>query len=326
MIDVHAHYLSAEVLRQAAAGSIAGVRYDVETSCVHLPDGPTRPVPLPLSSLHQRDAWCSDRQIELQVLSPWLDCIGDHLEPDEALGWCRAMNDAVAADIDGKPLFTAMAALPIVDGDRSAVELRRCVEELGFVGGAIPTQVRGVDLDEVMLEPLYRAATDLDVALFVHPHRVFGAERMSKDFLNNICGNPFETTVAAFSMYLSGVFDRWPNLKVLLAHCGGTLPMLAGRAAQASRAGKVDRVPIPSADAVLGCFHYDTVVHDPRVLGFALAQLGSDRLHLGTDLPFPMLIDEPVELLHAAVGAAGGDQGMFDRVTTTNPARLLGRA
>jgi aminocarboxymuconate-semialdehyde decarboxylase len=326
MIDVHAHYLPTEVLRQAAAGSIPGVGFDPVTSCVLLPDGPTRPVPPPLSSLDQRDTWCSDRQIDLQVLSPWLDCIGDHLQPDEALGWCRAMNDTVAADIDGNSGFIGMAALPIVDGERSAAELRRCVEELGFVGGAIPTQVRGVNLDEVMLEPLYRTACELDVVLFVHPHRVLGADRMSKDFLNNICGNPFETTVAAFSMYLSGVFERFPQLKVLLAHCGGTLPMLAGRAAQASRAGKVDRLPIPTADAVLDCFHYDTVVHDPRVLAFALAQLGPDRVHLGTDLPFPMVVDDPVSLLHAAVDSAGGDPAMFARVTQTNPARLLGQA
>ena len=149
---------------------------------------------------------------------------------------------------------------------------------------------------------------------------------MAKDFLTNVCGNPFETTVTAFSLYLSGVFDRWPDLKVLLAHCGGTLPMLAGRAAQASRAGKLERRSIETADDVLDCFHYDTVVHDPGVLAFALARLGPDRIHLGTDLPFPMVVDDPIGLIKTAITATGEDPLAFDTITRTNPARLLGLA
>lgn len=325
MIDVHAHYLPPAVLEQAAAGAIPGVGFDTENSRVLLPDGPTRPVPPALSSL-DRDVWCSDRRIQLQVLSPWLDCIGDHLDADQARYWCRALNDGTALDIDGRVSFAGMAALPITDGALAAEELRRCVDDLHFVGGAIPTQVRGMNLDDVDLEPLYEAASGLGVPLFVHPHRVLGADRMAKDFLTNVCGNPFETTVTAFSLYLSGVFDRWPDLKVLLAHCGGTLPMLAGRAAQASRAGKLERRSIETADDVLDCFHYDTVVHDPGVLAFALARLGHDRIHLGTDLPFPMVVDDPIGLIKTAITATGEDPLAFDTITRTNPARLLGLA
>ena len=160
--------------------------------------------------------------------------------------------------------------------------------------------------------------------MFIHPHRVLGAERLAKDFLTNVCGNPFETTVAALSLFFDGTFDRYPDLKILLAHCGGTLPMLAGRAARAVAAGAATRRTAENADEILNCFTYDTVVHDPGVLAFAVARLGHDRLVLGTDYPFPMLVDDPIDLVRQALVATGEDAHGFDHITRVGPANLLG--
>jgi aminocarboxymuconate-semialdehyde decarboxylase len=161
------------------------------------------------------------------------------------------------------------------------------------------------------------------VPLFLHPYRVLGAERLARDFLSNVCGNPFETTVAALSLFFGGVFDRHPGLVVLLAHAGGSLPVLAGRAVHACRAGAATRRPVDAVEEILGCFYYDTVLHDPAALAYAVSRLGPDRMVLGTDYPFPMLVDDPAAMVRAAV--AGAPAGAFEQITSSGPRRLVGR-
>jgi predicted TIM-barrel fold metal-dependent hydrolase len=76
-----------------------------------------------------------------------MDLIGDDLTPGDAVTWCRAQNDMVAQDLMSRPTFSALAALPIADGQAAAAEFERAVKSLGLVGAAIPTQVNGVDLE-----------------------------------------------------------------------------------------------------------------------------------------------------------------------------------
>lgn len=247
----------------------------------------------------------AQRDIHLQVLSPWMDVAGDDLPGRDARRWCRAMNDATAQDLDGRSQFRALAALPVTDGELAAAELRRCVERLDFVGCAVPTQIGGRDLDAAGLEPLWEAAESLGVLIFIHPHRVMGGDRVKVHFLGNVCGNPFETTLAAMRIYFAGIFSRWPGLRVLLAHGGGTLPYLAGRAAHASRhAPGFDRV-VDHPDSMLQSFFYDTLLHDPRALSFMIESIGPDRIAAGTDAPFPMSLEAPVPFIEHACRQAG---------------------
>ena len=304
MIDMHAHYLSPSVLLQASAGSVP-VELGLDGRSLRFPSGPSRPVPPPLCDLTDRLRWMDERAIDRQILGPWMDITGDDLAPDAAAAWCRTLNDSCAEDIGNEPRFGALAALPMVDGRAAATELRRCVREMDFVGGAIPTQVAGVDLDEAGLEPLWEAASELAVVLFVHPFRVLGGSRMKAHFLNNVCGNPFETTLAALRLYFDGTFERWPDLRILLAHGGGVLPTLAGRAAHASRhAPGFDRA-VDHPDSILECFYYDTILHDPRALTSLMNAVDPARIAAGTDYPFPMILDRPTDHIQEAVRLAG---------------------
>ena len=304
MIDLHAHYLPPSILAPAARGLLP-VSFEPDRRILGFPSGPSRPVPPALTDLPERIRWMTERDIDIQVVSPWMDVAGDDLAGPAARTWCRAMNDAVAGDIDGRPGFRALAALPVTDGGLAADELRRCVERLGFVGGAIPTQVGGKDLDVAGLEPLWEAAESLGVLLFIHPHRVMGGDRVKVHFLGNVCGNPFETTLAAMRLYFAGVFTRWPELRILLAHGGGTLPYLAGRAVHASRhAPGFDRA-VNHPDSILQCFYYDTLLHDPRALTFMMQSIGPARVAAGTDAPFPMSLDTPVGYIEQACRRAG---------------------
>ena len=309
MIDMHAHYLSPSALAVAARGRLP-VPFDPDSRVLDFPSGPSRPVPPPLTDLAARSLWMEDRDVDLQVFSPWMDVAGDDLDPTAAEAWCRVLNDGCAADLVGDSRFRALAALPVADGEAAARELARAVGELGFCGGAIPTQVGARDLDTAGLEPLWEVAESLDVLLFIHPYRVMGGDRMRPHFLGNVCGNPFETTLAALRLFFAGTFTRWPDLRVLLAHGGGALPMLAGRAVHASRhAPGFDRA-VDHPDSILGCFYYDTILHDPRALALLMNAVEPARIVAGTDYPFPMSLDRPADHVRQAADQAGltGDQ------------------
>lgn len=322
MIDIHAHYLSPSVLRAAERGSLP-IAYDPARRVMVLASGPSRPIPPSLTDLDERLNWLGKLSIDLQVLSPWMDIAGDSLEASEASVWCQLLNDTVAEDLTDSPEFKAFAALPVSSGEAAAKELARSVEELGLLGGAIPTQVNGVDLDVAGLEPLFEAAEALEVPLFVHPFRVMASHRMDKNFLANVCGNPFETTLAAFRIFFWNAFDRWPRLKLILAHSGGVLPFLAGRASHASKyAPGTDRT-IEDPYEILGRFYYDTVLHDSRALALAMSSIGPSRIAAGTDAPFPMRLEDPVGHIQDACAAAGLDESACNQIMRITATDLL---
>lgn len=325
IIDVHAHFVSSGLLEDARLRN-SPVGFEEETNRLVFPSGPSRPIPDSLVDLDQRADWMTSRNIDLQVVSPWMDILGVDLSTEEQWSWCRMYNDSVAADLEGNAQFRALAALPVSSGELSASELSRAVNDLGFVGGAIPTQVgEGVDLDEAGLSSLFEAAEALGVPLFVHPFKVMARERMNNHFLFNICGNPFETTLAALRLFFSGAFDTWPGLTLLLAHAGGTLPLVAGRAVHASRHAAGFDEALGDSSEILGRFYYDTILHDPKALRLAIDVAGPDRFALGSDYPFPMWLDDPVTHLDSA-----SDQTEFGvdvvrhQVAESTPARLFG--
>lgn len=322
MIDIHAHYLSPRLLAPNASGS-SRVSFDRNREALVFPSGPSRPIRSELTDLDLRRRWMTARAIELQLVSPWMDVGGDDLETTAATAWCRTYNDMTADDLSGASEFRAMALLPVVSGAAAAGELARSVGELGFVGGAVPTQVAGTDLDVAGLDPLFEAAQDLDVPLFVHPFRVMARERMSEHFLFNVCGNPFETTLAAMRLFWSGTFERWPRLKLILAHAGGVLPVLAARAWHASNHVPGFDKPIADPGVILGSFYYDTLLHDASALSQAIGSVGRSRVMGGTDAPFPMLLDDPVAHIRRACDLAGLDETAADEILTGNAEQLF---
>lgn len=322
MIDLHAHYLSPSVLSAASQGLLPATWVE-RRRVIDFPSGPSDPVLSALTDLDGRLRWNDERGIEIQVLAPWMDITGDDLEGEAARTWCRAMNDGIAADIEGNPRFRALATLPIANGELAAEELTRCVERFGFCGGAIPSQVNGQDLDEAGLEPLWETAEALGVLLFMHPYRVMGGRRLGTNHLGNVCGFPFETTLAALRLYFAGVLTTWPRLKILLAHGGGTLPYLAGRAAHASQHVPAVGRRVDHPDEILQLFYYDAMLHDRRALASLIRTVGVERIVGGTDAPFPMWLDNPVEHIEEACKEAGVGRDSCRQVLQGTASALL---
>ncbi|MTD55640.1 amidohydrolase family protein [Amycolatopsis pithecellobii] len=324
--DSHMHYVPRAALAQLDVPGMErlGVRYDAELDrFVRI--GETHQG-IPSSLLDLQDPVDGGGHPVIQVLSPWSDLIRDDVPEREGADWCRVLNDAVWRDIEQRAGFRAYAAIPISSPEVAAEEFERAVS-LGFVGGMIPTQVGGRNLDDWGIDPLLEVSERLGAPIFVHPAKTFGRERFMKHFLRNMCGYPFETTVAAFSLFFSAAFERYPGARVLLSHCGGTLPFLAGRAVHATSAvPDFGRAGLSVRD-IVEPFFFDCVVADPDALAFGLAVVGPERMVLGSDGPFSMGLADPVSQVREAARIAGLDpEAVFRAVAIQTPERMYGAA
>src|SRR5205809_954968 len=162
----------------------------------------------------------------------------------------------------------------------------------------------------------------LNLPVLLHPVTVIGAERLRSYYLSNLLGNPFDTAVAAASLILGGVLDRYPRLNVVLPHAGGALPYLWGRLqhGQTVREEVKDAAQRPFGQ-YLRRFHYDTIVHSPELLRFLVGLVGADRVVLGSDYCFDMGYERPRDVvMKTGLGAAdrekifGGNAGRQLRV------------
>jgi aminocarboxymuconate-semialdehyde decarboxylase len=120
--------------------------------------------------------------------------------------------------------------VPLQDGCEAAVELERCVKQLGFKGVEILTNVAGRELSDPAIAPFWRRAEELGALIVIHPNGFTEAERLRRFYFNNVIGNPLETTIALHFLIFDGVLERHPNLKLLAVHGGGYLGTCMGRA------------------------------------------------------------------------------------------------
>jgi len=153
------------------------------------------------------------------------------------LGWnasldeCRLINDdlsRVQAKYPGK--FVGLAQAPILDGKEALQEIDRAIRSLGLKGVTITSQIKGVSLDSPKLYDLYEKACELDVPIFVHPALVpIGYELLQEYDLPRVLGREVDLTVATTRLIAGGILDRFPKLKLVIAHFGGGIAAVKDR-------------------------------------------------------------------------------------------------
>jgi len=297
---------SAVIDRRADAGPRAAVRV---TGGGHEPvaevggraRGPLPPELLEATLIVERSR---AQGITQRVLSlpPYLFCYD--LEPSEAERYCAAANEALPNFIRQHAELMALGCLPL-QAPRAAVRAVEAVAALGLPGVAVGSSVAGRPMDEPELLPVYEAIESLGLLMFIHPTDPPPAPRVGRYFLRNLLFNPTETALAAAELVFGGVLDRFPQLKVLLSHGGGSLPFLIGRFQRGYASRAECRTEDPGGPrAYLRRFYYDTIVHDDQLLRYLVGAVGEDRVVLGTDLPFAMGDDDPVGTIERALPAA----------------------
>jgi aminocarboxymuconate-semialdehyde decarboxylase len=219
--------------------------------------------------------------VDVVVLCPWVNLCGVEVE---------RQNEALASYVGERVL-----ALGTLDLEQPE-QLRELMRDGRLAGVEIPAAPGGTFLGDERFEEFWSAADETGALVFVHPStRGFALPVMDEHYLWNTLGNPFETTVTAAHMIGSGVLERHPRARVLLAHGGGVLPALRGRLAHE----QTIHPPGRDVRAAIARFYVDTVVHDVDVLRGLVEFFGAERVLLGSDYPFDMGVERPADIVRA---------------------------
>ena len=279
------------------------------------PFGPAANLKDDPSNLDARLRAMDERGVDIQLVSGpnWLQ----NADPAQ----CRRLNDAVAEAIDGSDRFIGLASVPMQEPETAAAELERCVKEFGFRGLQMLTHVNGENLDGSRFAPLYRKMEELDVPAFMHPNNVLGADRLGSYFLNNLIGNPTDTSVAVASLIFGGILAEMPGLKFVLSHGGGTSPLLRGRWEHGWRQGLVETPITRPPSEYFKLLYFDTITHSVPALNYLVETVGVERVMLGSDYPFGMGDYAPAEAVAALPHLSDAER---EAINSENAIRVFG--
>lgn len=207
--------------------------------------------------------------------------------------WIGKVNDLIAKQVGMFPTrFAGMAGLPQSPDDPPDMwssELERCVKELGFVGCLVnpdPSEGEGSSppMGDPYWYPLYETLVELDVPALVHSA---GCKNMRESYSNHFIT---EEGIAILSILKARLFERFPTLKLIIGHGGGSIPYQIGRwRADALRSGYPE-----SFDQQLRTLYFDTVLYNAESIEFLIKMVGADRCLFGSERPGTGHTKDPV--------------------------------
>jgi aminocarboxymuconate-semialdehyde decarboxylase len=304
-IDIHTHVLTEEMIKllQKEVPKIAPrmMPIDADSAVLEVAGMPYRPFPRGGWDIERRFQEMDAAEVDVQVLSAAPQTYLYDQEPALAAACATLQNDEIARLVKAHPdRFLGIATLPMQAPEQAANELRRAVRSLGLRGTMIASNLQGRNLDDPALEPVWEAAAELGVLVLIHPYNVAGADRLRSYYLNNLIGNPLDTTIAAACLVFGGVLERHPKLKVLLVHGGGFVPYQAGRWVHGWKVRPEPKVNVKqSPESWIDRFYYDTILHAKPQLEFLVDSVGPSRVLLGSDYPYDMGTGECVRQVKA---------------------------
>ena len=326
-VDIHCHYLNPE-----AAARVAPLNPAQHEAQIQFASALTREVNVrqmkergpKLSDIELRLKEMDRMGIDIQAVSPSPNQTYYWTEPGLGAQLARTINDRIAEIVGKWPeRFVGLGTVPLQDSGLAVEELERCVKRLGLRGIEINGNVNGFELSDPLLGlgKVFAKAEELDVLIFMHPTGFTHGARLLDHYFNNVIGNPLETTVAASHLIFDGVIERHPRLKIVLPHGGGYLAHYWARMDHAWRARPDCRTVIKKKpSSYLEKFFFDTIVFDRGMLAHLVERFGADHVLLGTDYPYDMGVDKPVDFISGTPGLSAADK---DRIMGGNAARLL---
>ena len=245
--------------------------------------------------------------ISMTVLSlgnPWLDpfegVLAEELS-ETANAFFAGLEQATAGRIVG------LGVLPQHNVDRAVETVHAIASTPGLYGVINGSRICGRDFADPALNPVWQALEQEGLPFFVHPHYLVGREQLQGfgHAFPVALGFPLETTIAIARLVFAGVLQRFPALKILAAHGGGTIPYLAGRlnAGWRSDPSTHERLAVPPRDDLAKLF-LDALVYQPGALAAAAALVGVGQMAFGTDHPFS--VADPATNLTALDDAFSG--------------------
>lgn len=301
-IDVHAHALvpAAEAIVADQPGLARQRELDLRASGAEsaaVNQAQLAQIGPLLTDPARRLAAMDNAGVDIQVISPmplyhyWAD-------PVLAERITRTTNDGIAAVVAERPdRLLGLGTVPLQHPELATTELTRAVAENGLRGVQIGTSAGGRELADEALDGFWGRAAELRAVVFLHPWGCSLGERLDRYYLSNTVGNPVETAVALSHIAFSGLLDRHPDVRIIAAHGGGYLPTYLGRADHAWQVRPEAHRCAQPPSSYLRRIWFDSLVYTPTGLRHLVEALGADRVVLGSDYPFDMGVQDPLERL-----------------------------
>ena len=202
--------------------------------------------------------------------------------------------EACAANPDR---FVAFATVALQYPDLAAQQLEEGVRKYSLRGASTGGSVNGEELSDPKFHPFWAKAEQLGVLVFIHPQGTAELNATTRlkgnGLLDNVIGNPLETTIALSHLIFEGTLDKFPGLKICAAHGGGFLPSYAGRSDQGCHVfpdrctGGKDGPLKKKPTEYLRQMYYDNIVFTPEAMRHLIAEVGAGQILVGTDYPYP---------------------------------------
>ena len=281
-VDVHSHIAlpeAAEVCKGTPLEKLAA-------------GGNTRAGTNPHSLGAQRLRTMDEMGIDVQVVS--INAFWYSAERDLARRLIDVQNQKLADLCAAQPdRFVALASVALQFPELAAQQMEDAIKHLGMRGAAIGGSVEGQELSSPKFDPFWAKAEEMQALIFMHPQDSAVATGIASrvqgnGFLDNVIGNPLETTIFLSHLIFEGTLDRFPNLKLCAAHGGGYLPSYNGRMDQGcvTLPGRCSKAIRKRPSEYLKQLYFDAMVFTPEGLRHLIAVCGVSQLGLGSDYPF----------------------------------------
>ncbi|QRG04601.1 amidohydrolase family protein [Xanthobacter dioxanivorans] len=325
-IDIHSHVIPPAMVEAIAAdpeGFAARVEGGGDNRRMRHDQGYVYPLFAEFTDVKAKLAAMDRKGLDLSVVSPAPPMFYYWAEMDLAARAARLVNDGIADMVGQAPdRLRGMASVPLQYPELAMAELERVVATHGFKAVEIGTTIEGVQLADPRFRPFLRKARDLGVLVFIHPYYVGSKAGLENYYLTNLAGNPFDTTVSLANLIFSGALEELDGLKLLAAHGGGYLPYQIGRLVHGHKVRQEPRVnTTASPKDLMKQIYFDTIVFDPQALRHLIDVVGAPHVCLGTDAPFDMGDETPLESLDQVPGLTAQERAA---ITAGTAQALLG--
>jgi aminocarboxymuconate-semialdehyde decarboxylase len=280
--DVHTHVVPPAVIAAGEHGAF-GMRTNAGTLtiCAH-------GVPLyPLSEVAKLVDRVQSDDLDGAIVSVPPPLFRPDLNPQDRRDYAQLVNEGLYEACRDQPeALRPLAYLP-VEAPEVAASIASALDAR-WAGVVMGTETVDLSYASAEFDPLWRILSDRKLPLFIHPGST-PDKRLDPFYLSNLLGNPVETTIAASNLIFAGVMQRFPDLKVILAHGGGCIAALCGRwqRGTATKRPGLPTLALSPTEAVRR-FYVDSLVHSTVFLDTIIRVIGKSRILLGSDWPFPM--------------------------------------
>ncbi len=271
--------------------------------------------------VRQRDM--QDTDVARQVLSPMPELLSYWLEPEDGAAMCRYLNECIAGMVHDHPeAFSGLGAVPLQDVNLAIQELHHLIEVLGLSGVEVGSNIQGVAIGDPRFLPFFEACAELGAAVFVHPLRPAGMDRLvGPPLYEQALAFPGEIGLAAMSLITGGTLAKLPRLRIALSHGGGSLQVLVPRLQQVwNTVPAVKEALAMSPAEAARLMYYDDLFYDAHPIEALVRLVGPTQVMVGTDYPFAIMDQQPAR----RVDSLSLDEATKDLLRRDNALRWLG--